>query len=147
MARADRVLAVAVGAIVVAAGAAAVVATQRGPEAYDPASPAGVVQVYLGALADHDPVSAAGELADASPCTASDVTQAYLPETFRADLRSETTRADTATVQVRITEGSDGPFGEGWSHDETFQLVLEDGRWRVAGAPWPMGWCEGQESQ
>lgn len=142
MARADRVLAAAVGIIVVAAVAAAVVATQRESHAYPTGSPAAVVQEYLTDLADHDPVSAADLLAGTSPCAASDVTAAYLPEGFRAELLEETVSTDTALVRVRITEGSGDLFGGGWSHDESIPLVLEDGQWRITGAPWPMGWCE-----
>ncbi len=142
LARADRVLAAAVGAIVVAAGVAAVVATQRGPQTLDPATPAGVVQEYLTALADHDPVAAAELLADASPCAVTDVSAAYLPEEFRAELLGEIVGDDTALVRVRVTEGSGDLFDGGWSHEEAVPLVVEDGLWRISGAPWPMGWCE-----
>lgn len=143
MTRADRVLAGAVGIIVVAAVTASVVASQRSVQTYDPASPAGVVQSYLGAVADGQDPTTTGLLAADSPCAGGDTAEFYLPSAFSAQLVAETVRADTATVAVEVEEGAGDPFGDGWRHEESFQLVLQDGQWRLSGTPWPIGFCDG----
>lgn len=143
--RADRVLAVAVGVVIIAAGVAAVAAARRGPADLDPDTPAGTVQTYLTAIVDGDLDSAAGLLAADSPCTVDDLELAYLPEGLRASLSSEQGASDTrVVVLVDITEG-DTAFAEGWSHEERFVVVRDGGEWRLSGAPWPMYSCMRQE--
>lgn len=140
---ADRVLAAAVGVVVVAAGIAAVAAVNRGPAELDPATPAGVVQTYLTAIADGDPDAAVEQLATDSPCTASDLEMSYYATEFRAALVGDPDESgDRAVVLVDITEGDGGgAFGEGWSHEERFVVVREGTTWRLSGSPWPMYSC------
>lgn len=143
MARPNRFLAAAVVVLLAVVGVATAVAVTRTPERVEAGTPVATVQAYLTAIADQDPTAAAALLDPEGPCAAADVMAAYTPEQFRAVLRSVVVGEDTATVRVEITEGSDGPFGGGWSHEEVFRLARSGGTWALTGAPWPMGWCEG----
>jgi hypothetical protein len=138
VARANRILLAAVGAIVLTVLLAALFATQRTDAEYPSGTPVGVVQSYLTAIADHDTSTAFELLADSTHCTFYDLASAHLPDSFRADLGEHTQSATTARVTVRITESDDDPFGTGWEHDEAFTLVREGDQWRLSGDPWPL---------
>ena len=143
MGRPNRFLAAAVAVLLAVVGVATVFAVTRSPQHFEAGSPVATVQAYLSAIADQDPTAAGALLDPGGPCADSDVEMAYLPEQFRAVLVSQEVGDGTATVRVEISEGAGDPFGGGYSHEEVFRLVRTGGDWRVAGAPWPMGWCEG----
>lgn len=143
MGKPNRFLAAAVAALLVVVGVATAVALTRTPAHFEKGSAVATVQGYLDAIADQNPTAAGAYLDPAGPCADSDVEMAYLPEQFRAVLVSQDVGEDSATVRVTITEGNGEPFGGGYSHEEVFRLVRSGGDWRLSGAPWPMGWCEG----
>ncbi|NTW39004.1 MAG: hypothetical protein HGA44_03820 [Cellulomonadaceae bacterium] len=142
-ARANMVLAGAVGVVVVAAAVSAVVAAQRDPVSLDPGTPAATVQAYLAGIAADDLTAAARQLSDESPCTVDDLLNVYIPDTMRVVLVDEEITDQTAVVRVTITEGSgDGPFdSSGYSHTERLLLGDEGGEWRLVGSPWPLYDC------
>ncbi|MDO8107933.1 hypothetical protein Q6348_12080 [Isoptericola sp. b441] len=142
--RPNRLLAGALVVLLAIVGVATAVALTRGPEKVEAGSPVAVVQDYLTALARGDVTAAAATFDPASGCTVTDVARAYVPDRFRAVLRSRSVDGDGATVQVEITEGADDPFGGGWSHDERFLLIRHAGSWRLTGSPWPLGVCGGR---
>ncbi len=141
--KADRTLLVIVAALLAIVGVATVLAATRSSQQFEDGSPAATVQDYLTAIAEHDPTAAAALLDPDGPCGLADVTGNYVPEQFRADLRSQDVSGHNATVTVQITENNEGPFGGGWSHDEQFVLIEGNGGWVLAGMPWPMGACVG----
>lgn len=143
MGRPNRLLAAAVAVLLAVVGVATALALTRSPERFEAGSAVATVQAYLTAIADQDPTAAGAFLEPDGPCGASDVAMAYLPEQLRAVLVSQDVGEGTATVRVEISEGAGDPFGGGYSHEEVFRLVRSGGDWRLSGAPWPMGWCEG----
>ena len=142
--RANLVLAIAVGLIGVLVAVAAVVASSRGPAELDPATPEGVVQAYLRAVAESDFAAASELLAADSTCDTAAFDRADVPESLQAELVDVSIVDDRAVVEVLITEGSGLELFEpgGYSHDELFALVNEDGAWRIDRSPWPMYHCE-----
>lgn len=143
MGRPNRFLAAAVAVLLAVVGVATALAVTRSPERFEAGSAVATVQAYLTAIADQDPTAAGAFLDPGGPCSESDVAIAYPPEQFRAVLVSQDVGADSATVRVKITEGAGDPFGGGYRHEEVFRLMRTGDGWRLSGAPWPMGWCEG----
>lgn len=143
MGKPNRFLAAAVVVLLAAVGVATAFAVTRTPEHFEAGSAVATVQAYLTAIADQDPTAAGALLDPGGPCAGSDIEMAYLPEQLRAVLVSQDVGEDSATVRVEISEGAGDPFGGGYRHEEAFRLVRTGGDWRVAGAPWPMGWCQG----
>lgn len=144
--RSNRVLLIGVAIVVVAAIVAAVLAVNRQPATLDPATPEGVVQTYLQALADGDLAGAAELLSEDGECGLGDLAGAYLPASFRAVLAGTDERDTTAVVTVEITDTGDaGPFDSpGYTHTERLVLDAEDDGWQLTGAPWPMYDCLGR---
>lgn len=140
----NRVLALLVGAVAVLAIVTGVVVAGRDAPQLDPGSPEAAVQSYLEAVLDGDFTAAAGLLAPSSECDASDVAQAYVPESARIVLTDTTVDGDRAVVTLDVTEGADGgPFGgEGFSRDERVTLERDAGDWKVAGSTWLLYLCD-----
>jgi len=141
--RANVVLAAAVGVIAALAVFAGVVAATRDPVVLDPASPEGVAQAYLAAIARGDLAAAVDQLAEESPCGLDDLAVAYLPRSLQITLDDATVQGDGAVVSVEITEVYDeSPFGSsGYTHTERLLLTRQGPHWRVTGSPWPMYGC------
>ncbi|HLU52797.1 MAG TPA: hypothetical protein VK011_04305 [Acidimicrobiia bacterium] len=140
----ERILAGVVGAIVVIAVVAAVVASQRDTVAYDIATPEGVVQSYLRAIIDGDVDEASSHLDPASGCdweqiggVGRDLSRAVLLDSEIAD--------DRGRVRVELVFGyGGGPFDtHEYTQEETFRLVLGDDGWLITGSPWPFFACGG----
>lgn len=138
-------------ALVVAGVVVALVTTRGGVDLFPEDSPEGVVQRYLIALDDE-------EYQRAYDYLSSDVQRRCSLDEF---LRSASTTAarehrmtledtrildDSALVTARVTVFDPGvPFGRSeYSYDRTFQLKLEEGRWRLTWPgrfTWPEWWC------
>ena len=104
-------------------------------------SPEGVVQRYLRAMQDRDYDVAYGYLSASSQLSCS--LDEFLREASYREVRDshmtleDTRRLDgTAVVSARVTVFDPGvPFGSSeYSYEQTFQLKLENGAWRVT---WP----------
>lgn len=140
--RANRVLAIVVGVVVVAGVVAAVLTATHDVPTYDRRTPEGVVQAYLIAVIDGDHDAAAAFLAPGSACTVDDLDRAYVPDGVRVVLRDTTVDGDTAEVAVDITSSSGGPLDSSeFTEQQTFRLRQADGDWRITGRPWPMYDC------
>lgn len=146
--RAGLVLAISVAALVLLAVVAGVLAATRpGPE-LPAGSPEAVVQDYLQRVRAHDPEGAATLLAPESPCGEDNLRQDQGPTDYRAVLRSTKTDTDGATVRVDLVHGGDGPFGgDGWTEEQTFDLVRDGERWLITGVPWPLYSCDKTEHE
>lgn len=132
------VIAVLVAALAVIA---ALVAANRTPPSPDLGTPEGVVQEYVIAVLDGDQERMETFLDPALGCEAP---FPFFTQPRPASLSVVSTRVSgsSATVVVEITEGGGGPLPGGSStHRETFSLVSRDGRWLIAGNPWPIYEC------
>lgn len=144
MSRPNRVLAVVVGAVVIFAVIAAVVAANRRVPDLDSSTPDGAVQTYLRAMLEGDTDTAVDLLSTSTGCDDTDVAAAFVTDSARIVLVESSVEDDTASVVVEITEFSgDGPFGGSeFSHEEQFSLENEAGRWLIVGEPWPLYFCD-----
>jgi hypothetical protein len=120
------------------------VALFREPLDLDPASPEGVVQQYLQAIADEDYTTAHSHLDMdlRNRCEIDEIGRNVYEPGFTATL-GDVTEIDEETVQVDVTiRVSDNPgFFEsmgGYTYDPgPFRLINENGVWVVTGDPWP----------
>lgn len=130
-----------VAALVVVLAVVAALAGGRRTPAPDPSTPAGVVQLYVGAVVEADQDAMAALLDPALGCEPPFFHGSAQPS---ASLAIVSTRidGDRATVVVEITEGQSGPLpGSRYSHRETFELVRTGDSWLVTGNPWPVYEC------
>lgn len=142
----NRILAIVVGAVVLLAVVAAVVAATRPAPVFDPSTPEGTVQSYLQTLFEDDEEGAASYLAPETGCDANDLAQADEGNSVRVLLGDIDLDIDTARVEVEIiVTSADGPFG-GYEYrvDETFSLRRNGEGWLITGEPWPVYFCEGR---
>ena len=137
----NRVLALIVGCIAVAAVAAALFAASRPPVDYPANSPEGVVQQYLTLVIDGDHAAAAALFNTDSTCDADDLDRAYIQQGIRADLVKSRTDGDLAFVTVDVTISSGGPFNDSYTEQHSYRLEREAGQWRLTGIPWPLYDC------
>ena len=139
----NRVLVGLVGAVVLLAAVAGVVASQRDSAVLDAGTPEGVTQVYVQAVIDGDHLRAADLLSPTSDCDLADVSQAYLPDSLRVVLESTDVDGERAVVEVRVTDRfSDGLFGASeYSHTESVTLAREGGTWLVTASSWLLPTC------
>ena len=120
----------------------AVIALNREPVELDPDTPEGAVQAYLQAISDSD-FEAAFELLDPEiydGCTPADLaTSVDRGEPFTAVLDTENIADfdDIVSVPARMQFGSSGPFGNGWTTWETFNVTDTSGEWLIADEAWP----------
>ncbi|CAN5750273.1 hypothetical protein BH23ACT5_BH23ACT5_24210 [soil metagenome] len=141
----NRVLLGAVGAVVLLAVAAVVVAALRPAMELDTATPEGTVQAYLQGLFDDDAEIALSFIDPDSGCTVEDIRSAHVPTSSRVVLLSTETESDGAVVEVRVTEDAgSGPFDSyEFSHEQEFSLRNDGDRWLISGEPWPLYICRG----
>ncbi len=125
--------------VVTLAVVAALVSANRDRPDLDPATPEGVVQLYVSALFD-DSVAAAVEYLDPALGCSDPLPEVYTSDVARVAVASSRISGDTATVDLRIEEGSQ--LGGGWSHRETFRLRRDGETWLITGNPWPIYSCE-----
>lgn len=123
--------------VVVLAVVAAIVSSNRERPELDPATPEGVVQLYVTALFNDDVAGAVTYLDPKLGC-AEHLPEVYTGDTARVAVVRSTTTGDTATVVLQIEESSGL---DGWSHRETFTLH-RNGEWLITGHPWPIYSCE-----
>lgn len=140
----DRVLAAVVGALVLLAVLAGVLAANRDAPELDPQSPEGVTQAFLEAAFDADDETAAELLSPTSGCDVSDVGQAYLPDDVRVVLEGAEVDGDRAVVTLAVTDVyGDGLLGSSeYEHTERARLAREDGAWRLTALPWLLPSCD-----
>lgn len=137
-ARPTLVLAVVAALVVLLAVAAAVVSRGRERPTLDANTPEGVVQLYVSALFDDD-VASAVEYLDPSLGCSDPLPETYLADIARIAVAKTTTSGNTASVELRIEEGS-GLDGT-WSHREIFSLRRDAETWLITGEPWPIYRC------
>lgn len=136
-------LAAIVGGVLVLAGIAGVTSARRGPVQLEDGSPGAAVQAYLASIESGDLETAAAQLDPSGRCTLDDLRKTFRPDSFRAVLEETGTHGADSTVTIRITETDGAPLGEGYSHVERYSLVQVEGRWLLAGTPWPLFDCSG----
>ncbi len=137
----NRVLALIVGCIAIAALAAALFAASRPAAELSPTSPEGVVQAYLNTVLDGDHERAATFFAADSQCDADDLDRAYVNPRVRVDLVSSRTTGDRAFVTIDVTTSSDGPFNDSYTEQHSYRLSRDGTSWRITGVPWPLYDC------
>jgi hypothetical protein len=130
--------------------ASIVIAVARQPSPLAEGTPERTVQLFLKALRDEDFKSAYGLLSTdrRTECTVEEF--AFRGLDGRQELRdSRVTLKDTkplngsTIVASRVTRvQSRGPFGTSeYTHEQSFTLVREDGRWSVDQYTWPYFGC------
>lgn len=143
--RANRILAIALGAIIVFAIGAAVVAAGRPATRLDPGTPEATVQAYVDAALAGRSDEAARWLDPAGECGAQDLDQAGAFGTdlgARVVLVDSIVNGDSATVQVEVVLGSGGPFDSAeFREQHTYRLTRSGGTWLLTGVPWPLYDC------
>jgi hypothetical protein len=143
MSRANRILAIALGAIAVLAVVAAVISAGRPTERFDPGTPEAAVQAYVEAALDGRSDEAARWLDPAGDCDVSDLDRAGTGMTAtRVVLADSRTSGDSATVEVELVFGSGGPFDSSeYREQHTYRLTRSGGSWLLTGVPWPLYDC------
>lgn len=145
--KANRVLALAVAALLLLAVVAVGLSTMRSDPDLPEDSPEAVVQAYLAAVYTGDTDEAATHLDPQGGCGARDLDDGYVADDSRVVLRSSTEDGDRATVQVEVVRDGGGPFGgNAWSDEETFRLRQDDA-WVITGVPWPAYRCDSGEDE
>lgn len=140
--RANKGLAIAMGAIaIVLIVIAALTSSWRVP-ARDATAPDGVVQSYLNAVFERRSVDAAALLDPAMGCTARNFDLNYIDQSARVDLVEVTVRDTTAVVRVNIQHDNGDPFGGTWTEAQTFDLVRHGATWLITGNAWPVWSCD-----
>ena len=141
--RANQVLVVVLGLVVVVAVVAVIVSASRDTSSPEAGTPAGVVQDYLTAVTEGDHEEAADLIAPESPCDITDLDRAYVPADVRVVLRDTDVDGDTAQVRVEVVMSSDDLLGGSeYAEAHTFRLVSTERGWLVTGVPWPAYDCE-----
>lgn len=140
--RALVIVLVVIAALVLVALAAILV--RGGPEELDPTSPEGVVQRYSAAVIAGDEPAAMALLSDRL-VTDCEKMPFYPADGIRVTLLSTAERGESASVSVliRISYGS-SPFGSGETESrQAFQLVNEQGLWKIDVTPYELTVCDG----
>jgi hypothetical protein len=121
---------------VVAVVVLVVIGLNREPEQLDPGTPEGTVQAYIAALTAGDFDTAASLWSD----------QGCIPESVEPtggapDISATLVRVeggdDEATVVIGITDNTVDPVNGIYEYQEWFNLVREDGSWRILQPSWP----------
>lgn len=148
MSRANRILAVALAAIVILAVVAAVISANRPTAELEPGSPEATVQAYVGAAIDGKVDEAARLLDPAGDCGIDDLTR-YSgggTQTARVVLVDSTIEGSTATVEVDLVFAPGGRFDTSeYSERHTYRLKRSGNGWLLTGVPWPLYDCIGKE--
>jgi hypothetical protein len=119
----------------------AIFSANRDEVKLSPATPEGVVQLYLTAIIEGKNDQAAEYFVKGSRCDASDIDRAYVSDTLRVNLVSTSTDGNSAYVKIDANTGSGGPFDDGYTESHTYRLVKENGSWHIEGIPWPLWDC------
>lgn len=145
--RPDRVLGVVIGAVVLVAVVAGVVAATRPSHEFQAGTPEAAVQGLVQALIEGDAPEASRFFASGSDCDVDDVERARDIDPSRVVLQNTEIEDRTARVTVEVVTGLDGgPFDvEEYSQSHTYHLVEEGDGWRVTNEPWPLFSCRGAE--
>ena len=111
----------------------------------DPTTPEGAVQGYLAAVVAGDDSIADSYLSEGLK-TRCGPTKTYLMDRpVRVEWIETVHEGDTAYVEVRVTEGSPGLFGNGeYNHRLTYTLERAPEGWLITDQDWP--WHECPES-
>ncbi|HEU5144673.1 MAG TPA: hypothetical protein VFT81_05805 [Dermatophilaceae bacterium] len=144
MSRANRILAIALAAIVVLAVVAAVISGTRSAPEVEPGSPEATVQGYVDAALAGRYDEAARLLEPGSDCDAADLEQltGMGMHAARVVLVDSAVEGSTATVQVDLVYASGGPFDTSeYTERHTYRLVRSGGGWLLTGVPWPLFEC------
>jgi len=107
-------------------------------------TPEGVVQRYLDAVLDGDSDQAVEYLTrdQRDRCEEDEFFRFGRDISARVALTEADVDGDSATVAVRVTEGSAGLFDSyEYSHDETYRLIRLDGAWLIDQVSWPWIGC------
>jgi hypothetical protein len=129
------------GWVLPAIGIAAVVGLvliglNREPEQLDPDTPEGTVQSYIAALS-------AGDFETASSYWSHDgcIPESIEPTQGAPDVSATLVRVeggdDDATVVIGITDNAVDPVNGIYEYQEWFNLVRQDGEWRILQPSWP----------
>jgi hypothetical protein len=129
-----------IGALVIVA--LAIVLTRGEPAQLDESTPAGVVQRYYAAVvtgAEATPTSYLTEQIR-SGCDRPDAADA---DDLTVNLVATKLRADSADVTVSLVRSTgNGPFGASeYQYEDSFDLVQENGAWRIERAPGQLTVC------
>jgi hypothetical protein len=122
-----------------------VIGLNREPAEFDPDTPEGTVQMYIGALVDGDFQTATSFWADEGCTPISTIPTRGAPE-VSVSLVSVDGNDIQANVVVRITEYSEDPLGGLYEYEEWFTLTRQDGTWKVRQPSWPYYDLECEES-
>lgn len=137
----NRVLAIALGVMILIVGTLAVLSSTRSAVVLDKGTPAGAIQVYLKTLLSGQNAQTAKMFSPESKCTVGDIDRAYVLHTTRVILIDSHIQGTTSEVRVRVEIPSGGPFGDFASEDHSFQLAKINGSWLITGIPWPLFDC------
>ena len=119
---------------------AAAVRGGGGATQIDQSKPEGVVQAFLNSVIDRDFETSVTFLPADTKCTVADFDSAYIATDMEVTLRSSTSAAGSATVDVSVTTGGD-PFGGGYTEQHIYRLAEVGGKWLIKGTPWPLYQC------
>ncbi|MGH8873599.1 MAG: hypothetical protein ACRDWS_16690 [Acidimicrobiia bacterium] len=113
-----------------------VIGLNREPAQFDPDTPEGTVQLYIGALVDGDFGTAASFWATDGCTPASVEPTGGVPDISASLVRVDDTGSDV-TVVIGITENLADPMGGLYEHEEWFWLVRQDDGWKIRQPSWP----------
>lgn len=140
--RANRVLAIVVGLLVLIAVLAGIVSTQQSPRAFDAGTPAATVQTYLQAVLDGDAETAVAQLGPDVGCTAEDFARGQQSEPDRAVVTRSIVREDSAQIHVDLVYAGGVLGGDGWSDPIVFPLERSADTWLISTMVWPYFGCD-----
>jgi hypothetical protein len=107
----------------------------------DPATPEGVVQLYLNEVINGQYEEAINYLSATSNCKATDLDRAYLADSLRINLVSSEINEESALVKIEVETQSGGPFNDSYTESHNYRLAIENTNWKILGIPWPMWEC------
>lgn len=142
--RANRVLGIAVGLLVLLAVVAGVISTQQSPRTFETGTPEATVQTYLQAVQEQDAQTAVAQLGPDAGCTVNDFVHGGHSEPDRAVVTESSVRGDSAQIHVDLVYGGGLFGGEGWSDQITFPLERSGDVWVISTMVWPYYGCEGK---
>lgn len=140
-ARPNLVLAIVAVLVLVVAAIAGLLSANRQPPDLDPATPEGVVQLYVLAIVDADDEEAVSHLDPDLGCKAP-LRWVYRPQRMSMAVVSSKVTGEKAVVVLDITEYSGNGLLDSSNHRETFELEAADGGWKITGQPWPVYACK-----
>lgn len=144
MSRANRVLAIALGVIVVLAVIGAVVSSGRARPQFAAGTPEATVQSYLDAVLDGRQADAAKLLDPSGECGVEDLERSRYPgvDATRVVLVGSSVDGSSASVEVELVFSSGDPFGSSeFAEKHTYRLTRSGSAWVLSGTPWPLYEC------